>query len=98
MAKGNYDWMPEAKTLIDYDQTVEAALGFGIPEQKHKRVQVQQKKKIIADLIINTSPLVIPSREEIRKTIELLKEALPQESNFLSSTESFIDYTNGSQR
>lgn len=96
--EGNYDWMPEARSLLDYDQTVEAALGFGIPEQKHKRVRVQAKKKIIADLVINTSPLVIPSKEEIRKTIELLKEALPQESNFLSSTESFIEYTKGSQR
>lgn len=96
--EGNYDWMPEARSLLEYDHIVEASLGFGIPEQKHKNVQLPAKKRIFADLVVNTSPLVIPSKEEIRKTIELLKEALPKESNFLSLTEGFIDYIKSSQR
>ena len=84
--EGNYDWMPDVKSLLDYDQTVEAALGFGIPEQKYKKIQITKKdqpnKQLIEDLVINTSPLVIPSKEMIEKTLELLKQAFPQEKDF----------------
>jgi len=97
MEEGNYEWMPEARSILDYDRNVEAALGFGEPEQKYKKVRIQQKKQIIADLVINTSPLIIPSKEEVRKTIELLKDAFPQESSFLSLTERFIESIKSSQ-
>ena len=95
--EGNYDWMPDVKSLLDYDQTVEAALGFGIPEQKYKKIQITKKdqpnKQLIEDLVINTSPLVIPSKEMIEKTLELLKQAFPQEKEFLNSIVGFKEFT-----
>lgn len=95
--EGNYDSMPEAKSLLDYDQTIEAALGFGIPEQKYKKIQITRKdqpnKQLIEDLAINTSPLIVPSKEQIEKTIESLKQAFPQERELLNSLESFKGFT-----
>ena len=81
--------MPDAKSLLDYDQTVEAALGFGVPEQNYKKIQITRKdqpnKQLIEVLTINTSPIVIPSKEQIEKTIELLKQAFPEERELLNS-------------
>lgn len=94
--EGNYDWMPDVESLLDYDQTVEAALGFGVPEQKYKRIQITQEdqhsKQLIGDFVINTSPLVIPSKEMIEKTLELLKQAFPQEKEFLNSIAGFKNF------
>ena len=95
--EGNYDWMLDVKSLLDYDQTVEAALGFGVPEQKYKRIQITQEgqpsKRLIEDLVINTSPLVFPSKETIEKTLELLKQTFPQEKEFLNSITDFKEFT-----
>ena len=91
--EGNYDSMPEAKSLLDYDYILEAALGFGIPEQKYIKLQLtrmdQPNRELIEDLTVNTSPLSIPSKEKIQKTIELLKQAFPEEREFLTSVEHF---------
>jgi len=96
--EGNYDWMPDVKSLLDYDHTVEAALGFGVPEQKYKKIQIMQKEKankqLIADLVINTSPLVTPSKEKIEETLELLRQSFPTEAAFLNSVASFKEFTN----
>ena len=43
--KGNYDWMSEAKTLIDYDQTVEAPLGFWHTRTKTQKSPGTAKKE-----------------------------------------------------
>ena len=89
--------MLDVKSLLDYDQTVEAALGFGVPEQKYKKIQITQEgqpsKRLIEDLVINTSPLVIPRKETIEKTLELLKQAFPQEKEFLNSITDFKEFT-----
>ena len=91
---GNQDWMPEAKSLLEYDSIIEAALGYGTPEYEKLLTENRNKpgQKVFRDIVSYTSPLVVPSKAEIQKTRECLKQAFPQERKFLSSLESFIEF------
>ncbi len=82
MEEGNYEWIPEARSLLGYDHTVEAALGFGTPEQTYKKVRAQAKKQLIAGLVINTSPLIIRQKKKYAKQSGCLKRHFLRKVNF----------------
>jgi hypothetical protein len=62
---------------------------------RHTRAPDDQPiKQLIEGLVIITSPLVIPSpKNTIEKTLELLKQAFPQEKEFLNSITGFKEFT-----